>query len=182
MRRRSLPFLLPTILLLGVGFGVGLGLSEAPSEQPSGVAVPSIHRGPVGTSSPTTTSTLPMAEAPIPGSPGWSITVYEPAVPSMGGALAQCPNPLGLEAFGPSQESTAQQIAINYDRISINTDLHNSDPSWWPEIERMWQDGSGHGLTNPSYVIGAGLGVTVRHRPSSFRTRAAPRWAAKPTP
>jgi len=129
--RRFLPFLLLAILLVGVGFGVDLGLSEAPSGSHLGLAMPSVHPAPVSTGSSTTSTTSLVVAAPKPGDPGWPITVYEPAVPSKGGALAQCPNPLGLESFGPSQESAAQQIATSYDHISLDTDLHNSDPSSW---------------------------------------------------
>ena len=157
--RRFLPFLLLAILLVGVGFGVDLGLSEAPSGSHLGLAMPSVHPAPVSTGSSTTSTTSLVVAAPKPGDPGWPITVYEPAVPSKGGALAQCPNPLGLESFGPSQESAAQQIATSYDHISLNTDLHNSDPSSWIAVERMWQDGPGHGLTNP-YVVGARSGLS----------------------
>jgi hypothetical protein len=100
-----------------------------------------------------------MEAAPQPGESGWPIAVYEPPVPSRGGALSDCPNPLGLGPFGSSQVSTAEQIAVNYDHVSLDTDLHGSDASWWPAVEQMWQEGPGHGLTN-SYIVGSGSGLS----------------------
>ena len=144
--------MLLAILLLGAGLGIGLGSSEAPSEQHQGSSVASIHPASVSTA-------LPNGETPRPGDPGWSITVYEPAVRSTGGALAQCPNPLGLESFGISQESTAEQIATTYDHDSLDLDLRSSDPSWWPDVEQMWHQGPGNGITNP-YVVGSGPGLS----------------------
>lgn len=145
--------------LLGSGLGIGLGLSEASSDQHLGSSVPSVHPTPASSSSSTTTSTLPVAEPPTPGSPGWPVSVYEPAVLSMGGALSQCPNPAGLESFSPEDESRAQAVATNYGNISLDADLHVSDPSWWSEVDQMWNLDRGQAVTN-SYVVGSGTGLS----------------------
>jgi len=156
---RRWPFLLPALLLVGVGLGIGLGLSEAPASEPYiGSAMPPGHPAAVSTSSTTTTTSL-TAGTPVPGSPGWPLAVFEPAVSSTGGALSQCPNPVGLEAFSAQPESRARADATDYGNISLNTDLHNSDPSWWPDVEQMWAHGKGHGLTNP-YIVSSESGLS----------------------
>jgi hypothetical protein len=68
-------------------------------------------------------------------------SVYPPAVPSHGGALAVCPNPAGLERFGREARTGAVTAAADYDRISRSVDLHDSDRAWWPAVRGLSSSG-----------------------------------------
>jgi len=67
-------------------------------------------------------------------------SVYPPAVKSHG-ILPGCPNPAGLEAFDASATRLALRGASAYDRESLQTDLRDSDRSWWSAVRAMWRTG-----------------------------------------
>jgi hypothetical protein len=54
-------------------------------------------------------------------------------------ALALCPNHRGLEPFTSNAMKLALRMAARYDRRNLETDLHNSDRAWWPDVRRMWR-------------------------------------------
>jgi hypothetical protein len=78
--------------------------------------------------------------------------IYPPAVASTPDhGLALCPNHQGLEPFTPKATTLALQAATSYGRRNLETDLHNADRAWWPQVRRLW-------LTPHS---GSGLGKAV---------------------
>ena len=89
------------------------------------------------------------------GSNGFPASIYPPPVAAVPDhALALCPNHQGLKPFTSDATKLALQAAASYDRRNLETDLHNSDRAWWPDVRRIWRTGHpGSGLSN-SVVLG----------------------------
>ncbi len=66
-------------------------------------------------------------------------TVYPPPLPSLGGALSDCPSPTGLQQFSAHTEANARANAVRYGRVSLSLDLADSDRSWQPTVRTMWK-------------------------------------------
>ena len=80
--------------------------------------------------------------------------LYPPPLKAAPGhGLALCPSHRGLEAFTASSGRAALEAAGSYDRRSLETDLDNSDPAWWPDVRVMWRSGRPQsGLVNHTVV------------------------------
>jgi len=58
--------------------------------------------------------------------------------------MALCPSAAGLEPFTPAAIELAGTEAGLYGRLSLATDLRDSDRAWWPTVKRMWRTQGKH--------------------------------------
>jgi hypothetical protein len=97
----------------------------------------------------TTPTSAPLVTATAPAMHGFPAAIYPPSVPATGtnGVLTQCPNPAGVTPVPTSARPAAVRAAQQLDAVNLDADLHNSDRSFWPQVEAMWakSDRSGSG-------------------------------------
>ena len=84
---------------------------------------------------------------------GRSGAFYPAALPSRGGALGACPSPSGLRRPDALVEAQARVAAILYGRVSLATDIANSDRAWRPQVRAMWSYDSGKPLAAETRVV-----------------------------
>jgi hypothetical protein len=89
-------------------------------------------------SSAASTTAVTAVEPSVPQ--GFPAVIYPPPVlPSTPtGVTSACPRPVGLEPVAESEQPAAVAAAQKFNSVSLDPDLHNADPSLWPDIKAMW--------------------------------------------
>jgi len=82
-------------------------------------------------------ATVTVSVATAAASSGFPRSIYPPPVRSRGGALAACPNPVGLQPITAGARTAAVKSATRYSPTSRAFDLRGSDRAWWPLIRRV---------------------------------------------